>query len=245
MSSFYPKRTGTKRKYYGTSTSAAPAAKRVKYARPMLTRYIRPTQSGEMKYIDANQDIFADNNAASNNSIILLNGMSAGAAMWQRIGRKATLKAVNLTYTIQPYNIPAASDRIKVSLVFDRMPTGFFPVHNEVFLSQNSAGTALCDPESQVNLNNRDRFRILHTKTYAVGGVLSSGEVVRTNLEASELHFKRYIKCNLPITFKADGNLLGDISGGALYILVQALTATSATQTWTVHYNARMMFSDQ
>jgi hypothetical protein len=224
--------------------------KRPRFRQMAPRTYVRRPQRGEPKYVDANALTAFDGNGSTNASISSFGGIACGSALYQRIGRKATVKSLDFSYRIQPDILPAYASRMRVALVYDRAPTGVIPNYGDIFQSLSSTGAVVTDVESSVNLNNRDRFRILYNKMHITAQIdasaagLAPGTVYRGNVDVSNLMNKRFIKCNLPVVFKSDADGLADISTGALYLVCFASSTSSSPGSWYAHVNIRTKYQD-
>ena len=165
----------------------------------------------ELKSVDYNNVKYFDNVATGASTFFVLNGIHVGPGFYQRTGRQIKMRSIQFKYTIEPITYPAPMDQLRVAIVFDRQPNGAYPALSDIFQDVDSAGTVKTDPESFLNLNNRERFRILHHQYMQVPQVNSatasqslSSTDVNTNLTVSQ--FRYFPKdCQL-VQYKSDLN---------------------------------------
>lgn len=160
--------------------------------------------------------------AAATHNIACLNTMAQGTDFTGRVGRKIRCMSVLLDMIAQPLASSSTNvgDIIRVVLFWDLQSNGAttFTLSNLFadFSASSSSGTT-----APVNLNNRDRFRLLmdkritmHPETYSASA-LTTGAPMCKNL-------KKYIKLgDVTTTFgDAGSGVYGDVQSGALMLLV-------------------------
>lgn len=241
-------RYGLKRKF-----SAAPSsynAKRPRVggfaARPRpLVPIRRPYAPVEVKAVDFQGNLFFSNDATSNNQINLINSIAQGTGPFQRIGRRANMKSIQLKFEIQNYTIAAPPDRLRVAIVMDMHPDGLVPAFNTIFQNTDNSGTASSGVDSGPNLDQSDRFRILYTRTFNTPTIAGSGGgVVQGNLDVNRITGTFFKKLNQSVLFKSGGHTIGDIQAGAIYVISESDTSTLASQNWILKMNSRLRYTD-
>lgn len=241
------KRSNFKRKYGGPSQTNS---KRTRYpARPMAMVRLRRTprsSSTETKWVDLNGDVAFDNTAASNGQMLTLNRVAQGVAGYQRIGRKITMKSLQLTYCIQNAVLPAVYDRLRVILVKDKSPEGVLPNFSTIFSSVSREGVITSDVESFVNPEQRERFQVLYSKLHTVGSVTSDGIILRENMSGVDLNGKFYKRLNMTADYRGVGSGTADIQANAIYIIAMSYhTNNSLTpNTWSLHFSTRIAYTE-
>lgn len=187
-------------------------ARQAGFARP-------PTQSLELKVADLDVNSY---NINTTGSVTLLAVPTLGTDMTNRIGRKIQLKSVYVRgFMVIDGNLSAppgaqttSSQQWRFILFEDRQPNGAAPALTAVLKEAH--------PASQLNLDNRDRFRILKDKTWVVDPFLYSSTATSTlSGQANVTHqLKCYKKLNIESVFNGtNGGTILDISSGALYML--------------------------
>lgn len=189
---------------------------------------------------------------------VLVNSCVEGASFYNRIGRKISMKSLQVTGLIQrTFSNTAAIGPTygRVLLVYDRQPNGSFPSLSDIILAYKPDGTTYTASNVGVNMNNRDRFKILmderiNLPPLGVGGADTGDKVL--NYEANgtgqqeSYNIKRYFKLNRLVTqFKAstDGSI-GDFATGSLFMLTFSDITDPAQNAWTTSLQARLRFWD-
>lgn len=191
----------------------------------------------EKKAVDVNSAPTIGNGATWSGPF-LLNGISQGTGVQQRVGRKTTLKSLMMRWNCGD---GASFQRIwRWALVYDREPQGALPVALDIFSLDSINGLN--------NLDNSDRFMILHDE-YPVeknGYIATFGGGTAGTVNPVNYAGKHYVKFpgnGLECTWSnAATGLIADCHTGALYIMF--VTQASASGTMTFNYNARTRFTD-
>ncbi|AUM61808.1 capsid [uncultured virus] len=188
--------------------------------------------SRELKFIDVT---IGNTNVTNTGTVSLLNGVAQGTDFTNRIGRKIIMTSILWNFELHPN--PNASnplgETIRNMIIYDAQPnSGSFPVATDIL--------AAATPTSPMNLNNRDRFKVIfdkritmHPCTYDVVPNLSAGAPVVKFMS-------KYKKCKLDVIFSGTGNTLGSIQTGSLIHLV----LTDGNQTSTLNQTTRIRFFD-
>lgn len=238
-----PYRYAAKRKY--SKPTSKNMAKRPRFG-GSRTPYtvVRREPRAEVKYVDRNDNVFFHNAAGGNVQVHALNLLEQGTGGFQRIGRRVYLKHIHFQYEVQPYTLPAPSDRLRVSLIFDRSPTGTFPLYSEMFASRGAGGAVISDVDAFQNVETAPRFRILHSKMFSVGGISALSEVLRQNMDANLMKADVRVSLNTAMNFKGATTDLADCQSGVIYLVVQSVTSTITDANWLCHFSSRTCFSD-
>lgn len=162
-------------------------------------------------------------------SLRLLNGLQVGAAANQRVGRKITIKSVQIRGEMQhryDWDTDNAANQDnagfigRLVLVWDRQPNKVAPIITDVMVS--ASGISL------TNLDNRNRFQILWDKCWGSPNTFAlapSTHATTTNKQVSggAICFKKYKKLNLTTIYNS-GNVgdITDINTGALYLVAMS-----------------------
>lgn len=186
-----------------------------------------PGSKGELKWID---NVFSGSITAAG-AVQLCNGVAPGTSSITRIGRKIVMKSVILKTTVGCGTAGAALFRgkIKFSLVYDSQANATAPVIADIYASASA--------NSNLNLDNRGRFKVLWKKCFAMdqSGGLGSGYNESTKV------------INLPTIFNAGtAGTVADIQTGALYLVTSQMNASGAVATNSPDYNivVRVRFAD-
>lgn len=144
-------------------------------------------------------------------AISLLNGVTQGTDFNNRIGRSVNMKSLLFRFTVEKAT-GANSDgaTARVILFYDAQTNGAAPVVTDVL--------ATADHLAPMNLNNRDRFKILadcfiETDAFVnTTGVISAG----TYTERTKTIYK---KMNTEMQFSGTTNAVGSIATGGVFAL--------------------------
>jgi hypothetical protein len=165
----------------------------------------RSLRNPEIKY--NNVEATAVNLAAAG-YYSLLNGIAVGAEPYQRVGRQIQLANFELRCGISQVAGGLQSMPIRVMVVYDKQSNGatFAPA------ALLDASTGIPNVWKQYNLDNRDRFVILHDETSQVNITTGEGSF-------PTFHTKGQI--NLPTIFNATGGgVISSITTGSLYLIL-------------------------
>lgn len=155
-----------------------------------------------------------------------------------RVGRKITIKSVfikgyirtEISLSLAAAN--ATSQAARVLLVYDDQPNGALATVTDIL---NSA-----DPASQLNLNNRDRFRILKEKFFVFDPYLGAAFAGRQIYP-----IKIFKRLNLDVTFNGvNGGTIADIQTGALLMVYIGSNAAGVNTDINAYLSSRVRFLD-
>jgi len=99
--------------------------------------------------------------ADTTGTITALNLVATGTDFTNRIGRKILMRSIYIRYRVNNFDNSSVNNCSRVILVSDMQTNGALPAITDVLDTIHA--------ESQVNLNNRDRFRIIWDKIHAIG----------------------------------------------------------------------------
>lgn len=143
-----------------------------------------------------------------------------GADMNARVGRKINIKSVYIRgfVGIQAALLSTADSEIppqqwRMIIVADMQPNGAAPATTDLL---NTAS-----PSSHLNLNNRDRFKVLADKVYTSDGYVNVSTATQARSSQGRITFKVkcYKKTNIETIFNAtNGGTIADITSGAVYM---------------------------
>lgn len=165
----------------------------------------------------------------------------------QRIGRKITLKSVYVRGYVGTQQAlqalasaaPASAQQARMIILLDNQPNGAVPVSTDLLVSAN--------PTSQLNLNNRDRFKILCDKTFVFDPIIYTTTATQAVASASRqiYNIKKYKKLNIESIFNAtNGGTIADINSGALYMFWIGTAAAGNNDAYS-QLSTRVRFVDQ
>lgn len=178
----------------------------------------------EKKFVDTN---LGSTGIGSAGTFFLVNGISAGTAYNERIGRKIRIKSIQMNLGIlSGVTNPA---RIRILVFIDRQANSqllTIPAN----LIDNSVITQLS--KAFLNLDNRSRFNVLYDKLVTIDSVM------RTTMD-----IKMYRKKVFDVVYSGVGNTSGSIQTNALWVLFVGDLAT-ATNGPTVAGGFRVRYTD-
>lgn len=188
----------------------------------------------ELKFVDTtSQNVALTTTWAG----VLVNGIAQGSDFNQRIGRKSTMKSV--LFNGNCFNISGASlvsingAYCRFVIIYDTQPnSGTIPTGTDIFVAN--------DPNTALNLNNRDRFQVLMDVRKQVSAFTFSAATALTAGNPANSYWKKFKKCNKETVFSGTAATLGSISTGAIYLFVIADAASSAA----IDYYIRVRFTD-
>lgn len=189
-------------------------------------------RTGEIKTVDIPYNPTGITLDATTTSVTLLNGVASGANFYNRIGNKVNPQSADLDVTIVNNSTTATAwQGVRVALIWDKQPTGAVPVYSDIFQNIDNAGTASSLGFCGRNLQTTDRFvtishmdQIIPPLNAAVG-------------EGNVRHVKFYKNlAGFQQQFKGATADIGDISSGALYLVLSATSdATNTVTVWSDH----------
>lgn len=176
-------------------------------------------------------------------SFTLLHIPTLGTDYTARIGRKTVIKSVYIRGVVQLENVNLAVSTVTISqqarfiLFIDLQPNGAAPVVTDVL---NTA-----DPTSHLNLNNRDRFRVVKDKTFVFDPLRVDPAVGPVSFNRTIYNFKCYKKLRLEVIFNGtNGGSIADINSGALYMFWIGSAAAGTGTDSNAILSTRVRFDD-
>jgi len=142
-----------------------------------------------------------------------------GSDMNNRIGRKLTVKSIYIKGRVQTSAsiTPAGNARIpaqqaRMIILIDFQPNGAEPLVSDLL----TAAT----PQAQLNINNRDRFRILTDKEYVFDPYISNttADTAVASADNQIKLVKKYKVLNQEVIFNTSTGTVADITSGAIYM---------------------------
>lgn len=203
---------------------------------PLATRgfYGLYTNAGrqELKYTDVSLN---NSTIPTTGVVALLQNVPAGTDVNERVGRKITNKSI--LFRIQAYTESTALSgaAVRIMLIYDSQT--------------NSAGVNVTDvlqfaqPLSPMNLNNRDRFKVLKDWYFGTDAIVYTGGPPGTAITVGTggtYVKKTYRRLNHDTIFSATGNTIGSISTGAILLLL----VTDVANAVGCSYYSRIRYSD-
>lgn len=188
----------------------------------------------ELKFVDS-----ADTNkaVAVGGEIFLLNGIATGTDITNRVGRKICMKS--LIFNANIFNVATTANAlqgimIRHMIIYDSQPNSAatLPAVTDIL----AAATTL----SPLNLNNRDRFKIVYDKRSQIGAFVINGAPTLVAGSPYNVFWNKYRKLNHDVIYSGVGNTIGNIGTGAMYLLVIGDFTAVAQHD----YHIRIRFTD-
>lgn len=93
--------------------------------------------------------------------------------------------------------------------------------------------------ESPMNLNNRDRFKVIFDKVHVMNPVTYTGAALTAGSPFAK-HMYKYKKINLEVINSGTGGTAGSIQTGGIFLLIIGLNNNGST----TNYYSRVRFTD-
>lgn len=172
----------------------------------------------------ANTGIVAPAGGTFRNPAILLNGLSTGTTATTRIGRRITMKSIQMRYTVEQ-SAGSGPSQLRHLCVYDKQTNGATPVTTDILQADRF--------DSPMNLTNANRFVILFDEI--------SDSRSSTNLNISGQVYK---KMSLDTVYSTSTGTVSDIQTGAVWYLIASNDANGGTQVTPVDSYLRIRFVD-
>lgn len=216
-------------------------------------------RAAELKSVDTTAQVYAFNSAGAV-AAAPLNVPVSGAAFYQRIGNKISMKSLQLRGEILPSGANAAAvseQTARIIVYYDRQANGAAPTVADVLTSTMSNGSTASTAIDFININNRDRFAILMDQQVLLaalginGASAASSATVAIDINNNangtqgQFNINRFIKLKgLETVFKASAGNIGDISAGAIGVLTISTGDVNATSAWQLIMSSRLRYYD-
>lgn len=188
------------------------------------------------------------------NFVFPLNLIETGTGPDQRIGKKIRIHSLQINVQASPTILPAngaiqfRATAFKWCIVWDKQPNGTQATWKDVF-DPSGVDNNTWD---LLNLNNRDRFKIIRTKTIGLNAITSvqvtpavSGLTVLP--QHTEYCWEEYMRWRPPMEnecfFSGLGASIANIQTGAL-LLMMTCDFNAATGSADTRFNARVRYTD-
>lgn len=157
-----------------------------KFLRNQGHTQIRMGKGPERKVIDTAAASYA---CDTTGSVTFINGAAQGTDFNQCLGRKYENVAVQIEGTVGPVDGTTGNNKCRVMIIYDEQPNAALPAITDILTASTSAAF--------MNLNNRDRFKILMDENFTIGGIDTTATQSYA-MSPTVMNISRYIKCNLP-----------------------------------------------
>lgn len=183
---------------------------------------------------------------------VYIGGPVQGAAPYQRIGQRIANKSLRLRGTVDPVLSNGTAGLGRIIVVYDEQSNGAVPAFADVISSYTATGANASTAYDGINMNNRERFKVLVDEQFALpaltvaAGVITAGQTMDTtgNKKAAPWNFDRFIPLKDLIThFKASAGGIGDVATGALIMFVVCDSAVTDS-AFDFGWSARLRYDD-
>jgi len=208
------------------------------------------TLQREIKFVDNALTNTLFRSAATPPVGVYLGGPVQGAAPYQRVGQKIMNKSIHIR-GIVVNSATSTEDLGRILVVYDRQPNGAVPTYATLIASYIAAGTSASTAYDGINMNNRERFKVLCDEQFRfpactnTSGVLTNlAQIDATgNTAAAKWNFERFIRLKDLVTHfnTTNGGGIGDVTTGALLMFVVSQGNDSC---WTFNWSSRLRFDD-
>lgn len=184
-----------------------------------------------------------------------MNLVQSGAAFYNRIGRKITMRTLHFTAQIQA-TIPGAviadgiAEYLRILIIYDRQPNGNFPVVGDILANYDNAGTATTTAFSNINMNNSDRFKIIRDIRIAIPTNdtvdQSAHETSIIDYTTNRTNINEFIRLgDLETQYSTTTNpaAIGDITTGSLFVMTYG-SAPANNAGYTLKWSSRLRYRD-
>lgn len=234
---------GRSRKGARTGPYSAPVRAYPSSRVPLASRGYRPN-SVERKVFDVATTVYPGNTTGSITSICI---PTLGTDMTNRIGRKITVRSLQARGLVRTRLSESQASGVTSSMLMrimylvDLQPNGANPAVTDILATSIA--------QSPMNLNNRDRFKVLFDRMYALDPYnknTTAGSVLCSTVNQCKT-LKMYKKCNQEVVFNAtNGGTVADITSGNLLQLIISNQATDgAGGPGEAAIYTRVRFTDQ
>jgi len=185
------------------------------------------TGGNELNFVDT----VASGTESTTARIVLLNGMAQGTTASTRIGRRITMKSVELKGRISA-GASGTVSTVRYALVLDKQANAAAPAFTDIY--DNSL------PESLRNISNKARFQVVWDS-----GLMSLIGTSTGTTDASRKNVEFYKKIGFQTQYNAGtAGTVGDIQTNALYFVSIGDVVSGATAPVSV-IQVRVRYDDK
>jgi len=257
-------------KFRAAQKSAMAVKKGRRYTKTVITRSLPQStvsqqvatalaRRSENKYVDYPWASVVLNNPgmATNDYIYCINPMQAGAAYFNRIGRKTKTLSIRVKlhlvhkfsndFTI-PYSTGVLGNTLRIAIIYDRENTGVIPPFNSFFGTTDQGGAQTTQMSDPLKLQVSDRYRVLADEIMTfephATPVLGDYDPITGNSTATYTNYAfktwdRFIDCSkkqINQQYQSTSNpaTVADLSSGAIYVIFKPNLYSAATNSLTI-----------
>lgn len=197
-------------------------------------RELARTPKQELKAFDVATTTTASSTIAGPPTFQTLNAMINGAELYQRVGRKIYMKNLHFRAILQPNGL-ASEAQNRMIIYYDSNPNAAAPLIGDLIRDSNAA--AAVTSYSEINLFNRQRFKILRDIQWITGSttnVAGAAEIVPDPIKES-FNQDIFIKLGgLEAVYNGtNGGTVADIQTGAIgFVIFGDANSAAFSLTW-------------
>ena len=160
-----------------------------------------------------------------------INEMLQNSNFFNRIGTRVTITSINLdgVLLLVPPDTGPSVTTVRVSIIYDRQPNQGYPLFSSIFAINDEPPVFT----SSINIQNRSRFMIIRDQYFNLDTSASL---------AQEVHL--YAKTRLDCEYATSTGAIGDITTGAVYVMIISGSEDTAGKTAFVNGVARVRYMD-
>jgi len=203
----------------------------------------------ETKFVDTAIQSIAFVSTATPPTAISLIIPVQGAAAFNRVGSKITLRSIRIRGNVTPA-LTNIGGLARILVVYDKQANAALPVWTDVILGVTSAGAASSTITDGINMANRDRFIVLADEqfnlpslTYAAG--VQTNQAYPFEKNPSMFNFDRFINMkDAEMHFNnTNGGTFADIQTGSVSIFIAQEVGTTPN-AWFFNFSTRARYRD-
>lgn len=228
---------------HGKTTSTKTFKKKARTGDYQKGRELAKVPKQELKAFDIALQSLANQTVGNPPVFQTLNTVINGAELYQRVGRKIYMKSLHIRGVIQA-TAASVEQAGRIIIYYDSQPNGVAATIASLLQDSNAAsGTSWA---SEINLTNRQRFKILRDYQVMLGDVTNIAgvaEVVPDPIK-NTLNIEMFIKLKgLEAIFNGtNGGTIADITSGAIGITFVGNSTTDGN--YALSYTSRLRFYD-
>jgi len=213
--------------------------------RPVVPRnrmILQKPNPSELKSVDLASTAYA---CSTTGSVTCINLIRTGSTFTNRIGRRIQLMSLYLNGYMAPEAGGSLTTYCRILIVYDRQSNGNTPVWADVVSAYDQATTQSGTVMDNMNLNNRDRFKIILDKRIVCPNFVAGVNQGVYDNSASEMQIQEHRRLGgLETQYKADSSpaVIGDIATGSLVMLTFGNSAAGSGHAFIG--TVRLRFTD-
>lgn len=209
--------------------------------------YPRKNTGQEKKFVDVPTNTVA---IANTNGPIILNPVQAGTDYYQRIGNKIFPRTIHIKGFFQQI-ATSIQGLVRMVVVLDRAPSGAMalPAVTAILQERDQAGMATNGITAALNMDQRNRFKILRDKWFVMpAATLAAGVVTNPSNFDQEIcmHFNEYIRLSeygeMQFVGTANPITIANINTNAVYVIFT--TQAGLNNQWQVVWSSRFKYTE-